>query len=240
MQRDRFCNECQAEIYASIQHVCTPTEAQMRLQMFNTMKAAEDAFKAIYEHLTPKDQEPAPQQNCFCGDPSKPGPHRADQICGCAYCDGGLTEADCSCPEVEVREPRAAITHEVVCVCRSCKHEVHYVDFMRDYNSGRDTCTCDMGCEDPDLPPNMRVSLYQSQMMRGLRGELEGMHKSIALLATYASLQVPGPYGPETSTVRETIKRHNGLAACNQCPGTGWIARDERCRSCNGQGFANL
>jgi hypothetical protein len=79
------------------QHQSVVTDRDMNTQMYATMRALEKAAEVVIDHFT-ADKQP-PTQNCACGDPTKPGPHRPTGICGCPSCHGGDDTAPCLCDE---------------------------------------------------------------------------------------------------------------------------------------------
>lgn len=208
MQRVGTCCECQGEIYASTEHVCTPTEAQMRLQMFNTMKAAEDAFKAIYEHLTPKDQEPAEQA---LQEPSKK--------MGRGYGD-------------------------IRAVCGRCQGVVAFESYERVPHSEHDTCVCSDGFHTAQLPPDLRsrfeaVHASLAQLAPGTVDRIvkvqDDHRKALAVIAQFFHSTNSFDLNP-----RREVERLIGIQACSECGGSGWLARDESCRTCGSKGFVTL
>ena len=59
-------------------------------------------------------------------------------------------------------------------------------------------------------------------------------HRALALLATFGMMKDKPMRGADPA---KEIASLLGMAACRNCVGTGWVARDETCGECNKAGF---
>ena len=66
----------------------------------------------------------------------------------------------------------------------------------------------------------------------GMRRELADHRRALALVSTFGVFH-PSVIGMQPSKAIYLLAR---LSAC-ECVGTGWIARDERCKACDGKGY---
>ena len=192
----------------------TLSEKDMRNQMFLTMQALERAANAYVEHLA----------------------------------------ADKSSPDVDME-----VYGNMHAMCSKCQGTVVLHDFDRNPHDEHDTCACGDGVRLEDIglaegvkahyrrvwaerapkpnPATAPVSALVSELAE-IRKTLEKHKKALAIIGTYAKFE-SGAHGSPPRP-REVVKELAGLASCNQCVGTGWLDRDERCQSCRGNGYVSL
>jgi hypothetical protein len=187
----------------------------MRKQMYNTMKAAEKAFEAITEHLT-ADKQPAVKT---------PGPDYSSISVGCKYCEGVVV----------------------------------FEDYDRQFHATYDSCTCTTASmDDLNVPSDVkaiyaavhakRAAAQQTTPVwpqgapgpmapldgdiREIRETLDKHRKALAIIGTFGAFQDIF-FGTKPN---KAVHRLVGLQSCG-CVGTGWVARDETCKTCGQSGY---
>jgi hypothetical protein len=241
-----------------------PSEEQMRSQMFLTMQAAEDAFKSISAYLGGRSVGETISRAVDQDDAS--GAYAALQVI-CKECDGIAVFKDyerryhdpedtCKCSHITLDEfnvsPEVAAIYRAVHADRAAKHHCYC---GKPGNPGphkkNGLCGCpschgeieDADCICPEKVFESDVIIEGTRTATVSRSEVDDLwkvveahSKALALLTTHTRFN----HFTAITGLREEIKRHVGRVACSQCPGTGWVSRDERCQSCRGKGFVNL
>jgi len=59
-------------------------------------------------------------------------------------------------------------------------------------------------------------------------------HQALAVIATYGVFKDAGFFGTQPDRKLTSLL---GMKACDECVGTGWIARDESCKKCGRTGY---
>ena len=211
----------------------------MRTQMFNTMCAFEKMANAVTDHLT-ADKHPCEQTPSL---PREPGPGERSLEETFKKLLGVSDDRSSSFKYASLRAG-----------CGNCHGIIYFEDYLRSYNSDQDTCDCNLGAERPLVSPEVEA-LYEvarrkrnkqeaqndpkpaTQLdtdLKEIRETLTAHHKALAILSTFAQFIDVGFFGTKPS---EKIKCLIGDRACVECVGTGWLARDERCKDCRGVGY---
>jgi hypothetical protein len=133
--------------------------------------------------------------------------------------------------------------------CKRCEGLIQFKDYVRDYNSIDDTCTCGDEPHPHELPSDVqRAFLVHFAMRQGPQGPAgpagppmrdEDVHKIWDTLANHRkALAIIGVFaGFENVSFGQTepgrsVRSLAGLSVCRECVGTGWLARDESCTNC--------
>ena len=67
-----------------------------------------------------------------------------------------------------------------------------------------------------------------------IRKTLDQLRKALAVVSVFGEFKDAGVFGAKPS---DQVARIIGLRVCEECVGTGWIARDETCKNCGQRGY---
>jgi len=79
-------------------------------------------------------------------------------------------------------------------------------------------------------PPGVDLSTAPSDYaLKAIHAVLGQHQKALAIIGTLGGFESVGVGRPDP---RSEVRYLSGLTVCRECIGTGWLARDESCKSC--------
>ena len=265
----RQCEKCEAAIFvhSADLHVCSPSEALRRTQMFKTLAALERMANAVTEHLT-ADKRPSEQTD-------GPGHDYPSFHAACKACKGVVAYEDydrmfnspadtCTCDTISLDDigipPDVKAVHAAVRAARVTPPIVACPSCRRPSVVNDPTKLCTL-CLRNAQNRNWGKKSHAKYLFEG------DVHIRGNLAVDGSTESSPAPRNEDLQKIWETITKHRKalaiigtlggfenvgfsqmepgrkvrslveLSACRECIGTGWIARDETCTNCNREGY---